>query len=80
MKSISELTSFHHPPPAVLSVLQCIELILAGNFAEIEMNTAKNEPKANDWNACKKMACKDPSSFLKACSEIFDKFGKDPFL
>jgi len=74
------MMSYHQPPKALLAVLQSIQLILSGSFPEIEMNPATNEPKANDWYACRKMACKDPLSFLRACCEIFDKFGKDSFL
>lgn len=63
-----------------MTVLQSVQIILAGNLAEIDMNPATNEPKANEWNSCRKMIQRQPHAFLKACKKIFDKFETDPYL
>lgn len=74
------MISFHHPLQVVLAVLQTVQIVLAGNFGEIEMNPATNEPKSNEWLACRKMACISSSAFLKTCQLMFDKFESDSYL
>lgn len=78
--SLQELICFHHPPPAVLAVLQNAQLILAGNYEDIELNPATNQVKSSSWEACRKMACRNSVKFLQACREIFDRFEKDSYL
>lgn len=64
----------------MLSLLQAIQTILAGSYPEIALNPSTNQPAANDWNACRKMACKNSHSFLMACQAIFDKLESDPYI
>lgn len=80
LQSLQELVCYHHPPPPVLATLQNAQLILAGNFNDIELNPATNRVKSNSWEACRKMTCMNPMKFLQACREIFDKFTTDSYL
>jgi hypothetical protein len=72
--------AFHHPPPLILTVFQYVQLILAGNYQDIDLNPATNQIKTNDWLACRKMVCNNPHKLLETCRQIFDKFEKDPYL
>jgi hypothetical protein len=77
---IQELVCFHNPPPVILTVLQYVQIILAGNYHEIEVNPATKQAIKNDWSSCRKMVGKDTCSFLKACVFIFDLFQDDKYL